>query len=377
MYGDLRSSSLTKWWRKLTQKQQIAIAEDAFSDESHSIYHETIKPGTVTDAASMLFKSANIWKDKADEIYRFFEAKSVSCIAINENHYPAALSVTNDPPFILFCIGNKEILKNLGNCIGIVGTRHASYYAQLVTRRMIWEASMSKSVTCVSGLAKGIDLEVWKTASANEVNTVAVIPFFKNSSFYQCNSKQLIITEYPSQPINGNVKWCYVARNRIIAGLSEFCIVIEAPVKSGALITSAFSESYNREVYYLVHNLANRRARGGILHPPQTMYNPYVISLVDAMLRQNEIVAKRIMRRFAKHVGQLIGISLPTKGVKLHKLYKLYFSDFSEFLWQACRKNVKEFSRCVIELKRLNVIQEWRNVLLPNLLYVPGSWQNI
>lgn len=377
MYGDVKSSSITKWWKSLSQREQEVLLRDPYSLESRTIFREKVRIHDLPDSVIVLLHSASIWKHKADAIYDYFIKKQVGYIHITDEKYPKALQVINDPPFILFYSGNINLLSSTDMTIGIVGTRHSSYYAQAMTKRMVWEASLSKTITCVSGLASGIDEEVWKSAAKHNVNTIAVVPFWKQTVFSKRAENQLIISEYPSKPISGNVKWCYVARNRIIAGLSEFCIVAEAPVKSGALITAAFAESYNREVYYLVHNLANRRARGNVLHPPDIPYNPYITTLTDAILRHKERIAITIIKSYLKHIGSLLGRTMSGKGLKLPGLYKLFFTDFSEFLWHACNKDVKEFSSCVIELKRLNVIQEWRSVLLPNLLYVPDSWQNI
>lgn len=175
-------------------------------------------------------------------------------INLFEENYPELLAQIPDPPLVLYCRGNIQLLNS--NIIAIVGSRHASNYGRSNLERIIEDLTGSK-LTIISGLAFGIDGLAHAAALKNGLATIAVLGSgIDDDSIYPRDNydlaqqilKQngLIISEYA--PLSPAMKHQFIARNRIIAGLSQITIVIEAAQKSGALFTADFAADYNRTV---------------------------------------------------------------------------------------------------------------------------------
>lgn len=171
-----------------------------------------------------------------------------------DTQYPKILLEIPDPPEVLYCTGNLELLNHQA-CVAIVGTRKATAYGIACADKITGELAKAGAVI-ISGLARGIDGAAHKAALKVSGKTVAVLgdsldkiypPEHKRLAEEIVNKNGLIISEYPdgSQTYKAN----FVARNRIIAGLSKASVIIEAPEGSGALITADFALDFNREVF--------------------------------------------------------------------------------------------------------------------------------
>lgn len=179
-----------------------------------------------------------------------------NCIKLRISNplYPALLRQIFSPPAVLFCKGNLELLSS--QCISIVGTRKSSNYGEFMTRKVINELSTT-SLTIVSGLAKGIDTIAHDAALKNNMSTIAVLgsgleniyPKQNKNLADQIKENGLLVTEYEDneEPQKSN----FPKRNRIISGLSIATLVIEAPEKSGALITAKLALEQGREVFVI------------------------------------------------------------------------------------------------------------------------------
>lgn len=183
--------------------------------------------------------------------------------------YPRLLLEIPDPPPVLYYRGEVEVLENQGTiaAIGIVGTRYPSEYGRRWSRKL--SAALAKAgFTVVSGLAEGIDTEAHHSCLAAGGRTIAVLgtgvdviyPWSNRTLAQHVSQHGLLLSEYPSgtQPDRVN----FPRRNRIIAGLCRATLVIEAPRKSGALITARLANDYGRDVYVLPGSLDNDRSRG-------------------------------------------------------------------------------------------------------------------
>jgi DNA processing protein len=189
----------------------------------------------------------------------------------DDSDYPRWLLEIPDPPPVLYYRGKVEPLENQGvwPAVAIVGTRKPSDYGRRWTRRL--SATLAQvGFTVVSGLADGIDTEAHQSCLDVGGRTIAVLgtgvdivyPHFNHSLSEQVAHQGLLLSEYPvgTQPDRSH----FPRRNRIIAGLSRATLVIEAPQKSGSLITARLANEYGREVYVLPGNLDNYRAAGCI-----------------------------------------------------------------------------------------------------------------
>lgn len=183
--------------------------------------------------------------------------------------YPRLLLEMADPPPILYYRGTVDLIENQGQtpCIAIVGTRSPSEYGKRWTRR-ITTALIEAGYTIVSGLADGIDTIAHHACLEAGGRTIAVMgtgvdvvyPWRNKELACRVIEHGLLLSEYPAGTQPDRVH--FPRRNRIIAGLCRATLVLEAPQKSGALITARLANEYGRDVYVLPNSLDNSRARG-------------------------------------------------------------------------------------------------------------------
>lgn len=183
--------------------------------------------------------------------------------------YPRLLLEISNPPPVLYYRGLVDVKENQGitPTVAIVGTRSPSEYGRRWTRKI--STALAKSgFTVVSGLAAGIDTEAHTSCLEAGGRTLAVFGTGVDIVYPKPNERLrdrvlqqgLAISEYPAgtQPNKTN----FPRRNRIIAGLSRATIVIEAPQKSGALITAYQANDFCRDVYVLTARLDDERSFG-------------------------------------------------------------------------------------------------------------------
>ena len=182
--------------------------------------------------------------------------------------YPKLLAQITDSPKQLYCRGNIKLLNSF--CIGIVGTRKFTSYGKEATEHIVIGLADSR-VTIVSGLAFGVDSVAHQTALDNGLPTIAVLgtgiddkSIYPNSNLTLAQeilkNEGLIVSEYP--PGSKGYKGNFPARNRIISGLSKGVLIVEAPEKSGALITTAFATEQNRDVFAVPGNIFSLNSKG-------------------------------------------------------------------------------------------------------------------
>ncbi|QKE73038.1 DNA-protecting protein DprA [Arthrobacter citreus] len=179
--------------------------------------------------------------------------KNIKIITIYDDLYPDLLKEICDPPFVLYLIGNQNILHKKF-MISIIGARKPSLFANIICHSLIKDL-MKENCVIVSGMAAGCDSIAHKSTIFHNGTTVAVVgcgldyiyPKENRNLFDEIASKHLIISEYPYY-IKPEKRY-FPRRNRIIAGLSKGLIVLEANEKSGTMITANFAIQYNREVF--------------------------------------------------------------------------------------------------------------------------------
>jgi DNA processing protein len=183
--------------------------------------------------------------------------------------YPQLLREIPTPPPLLYYRGEIDLQENSGQkpLVGIVGTRQPTEYGIKWTRQ-ISTALAKNGFTVVSGMAEGIDTESHSAALKAGGRTIAimgtgvdVIYPHKNRDLYQQILKSgIVISEYPAKtPPN---RTHFPRRNRIIAGLSRAVLVMEAPLKSGALITATYANEFSRDVYALPGRIDDQPSQG-------------------------------------------------------------------------------------------------------------------
>ncbi|MCG6136111.1 MAG: DNA-processing protein DprA [Nostoc sp. LLA-1] len=183
--------------------------------------------------------------------------------------YPRLLLETPSPPPMLYYRGEVDLSENLGQkpLVGIVGTRRPSDYGIRWTRQ-ISTALAKNGFTVVSGMAEGIDTESHLATMKAGGRTIAVLgtgvdviyPQKNRDLYKQILSQGLVVSEYPGKTPPDRTH--FPRRNRIIAGLSRAILVMEAPVKSGALITATYANEFGRDVYALPGRIDDHPSQG-------------------------------------------------------------------------------------------------------------------
>jgi len=198
--------------------------------------------------------------------YNLVTKNSINIISYNECVYPVCLREIPDAPVVLYVRGELNPKQGLG--IGIVGSRNASVYGLNVAEKFAAELA-ELGITVISGMARGIDAAAHRGALKARGVTFAVVGCGL-SHIYPPENKQLfeniiasggaVISEFPMTmpPLPYN----FPRRNRIISGLSLGVIVIEAALKSGALITADLALEQGREVFAVPGRVDNPKAQG-------------------------------------------------------------------------------------------------------------------
>jgi DNA processing protein len=186
-------------------------------------------------------------------------------VAISDKEYPRALKTIFRPPPQLFVKG--EILPRDKNAIAIVGTRRATPYGLGQCEKLAYDLAL-RGVTIVSGMATGIDTAAHIGALKAGGRTIAVLGSGHNDIYPPENKKLYekiakngaVVSELepdtPPSPLT------FPKRNRIISGMSKGVVVVEAPRRSGALITANFAVEQNREVFAMPGNVNSTRSNG-------------------------------------------------------------------------------------------------------------------
>lgn len=171
-------------------------------------------------------------------------------ITWEEEAYPKALKEIPDPPPVLYVLG--EIGEKDELAIAIVGTRRCTSYGRVVAERLARELA-AVGVTVVSGLAPGIDTAAHRGALSSG-RTIAVLgtglgrpyPAGSEPLLRRIAGSGAVVSEFPFE--QGGTQWTFPRRNRIIAGLALGVLVVEAPARSGALITVDRALEQGKEV---------------------------------------------------------------------------------------------------------------------------------
>lgn len=188
-------------------------------------------------------------------------------VDINSKFYPERLKNISSPPKQLYCLGNLELL-NYKNNIAIIGSRNCSFYGERAAKDFAF--NLAKNNICiVSGLAKGIDSFSHIGALNANGKTIAVLGSGLDKIYPKENEKLfqdivkndgLVITEYPLGTLA--LKQNFPARNRIISGISEGILVIEARKNSGTNITVDFALEQGKDVFVVPGNIYSKTSDG-------------------------------------------------------------------------------------------------------------------
>ncbi|MFN7560444.1 MAG: DNA-processing protein DprA [Prosthecobacter sp.] len=189
--------------------------------------------------------------DLAGELKKI-EERGLKLLTQEDPLYPRLLREIHDPPVLLYVWG--ELLPRDHHAIGIVGSRHATHYGLSAAKKLSFQIAYA-GYTVISGLARGIDTAAHEAALAAKGRTIAVIGSGMGKLYPPENmalaeriaQNGAVLSEYPVDRIADKQTFPY--RNRIVAGWSCGLVVVEAPVRSGSLITAQQAADQGRTVY--------------------------------------------------------------------------------------------------------------------------------
>ncbi len=209
-------------------------------------------------------------RHELDDVKRLMErcnTLGIDVIHPWEEGYPALLGRIKNPPFTLFYRGKLSVVQRT-LCIAIVGTRSCTRYGASVAEKLAGDLAAC-GVTVVSGMADGIDSCANLGALKAAGKTVAVLGNGVDRAYPAHNgylmdqiieSGGLVASEYP--PGSAIARGNFPARNRIISGLSQGVVIVEAPKKSGALITAQLAIEQDRDLFTVPGNINSYASEG-------------------------------------------------------------------------------------------------------------------
>lgn len=203
--------------------------------------------------------------NRAEKELLFARKHGVSVISFLDNEYPSRLKHCTDSPVVLYKKGNGSI--NPARSVAVVGTRNATREGKETTEKLVEELAKS-GVTIVSGLAYGIDITAHKASLKFNTPTIGclahgldrIYPQVHSSTAEKMLENGALITDFPigTNPDREN----FPKRNRIVAGMADATIVVEAAAKGGALITAELANGYNRDVFAIPGRISDQYSEG-------------------------------------------------------------------------------------------------------------------
>lgn len=197
---------------------------------------------------------------------KYMKENNIDLIHIYDKNYPEKLNKIYDKPIVIYIKGDKTILNKFS--LAIIGCREHTKYGEIVAKEISTQIAKEGIVT-VSGLAKGIDSIAHKETLKAQGKTIAVIGSGLDNIYPSENTNLAneiiknggaVISEYiiGTKPQKMN----FPARNRIISGLSNGVVVIEAKKKSGTMITVDFALEQGKEVFAVPGNVLSKNSEG-------------------------------------------------------------------------------------------------------------------
>ena len=188
-------------------------------------------------------------------------------LTMNDERYPSRLKECDDAPLMLFYKGNANL--NQQRVINIVGTRHCTPYGEDLIRRFVTELKqLCPQVLIVSGLAYGVDINAHRQALDKGYETVGVLAHGLDDLYPNRHKETALrmiehgglLTEFLTQTNADKIN--FVRRNRIVAGMSDACILVESAAHGGGLITCEISQAYNRDVFAFPGRIGDAYSEG-------------------------------------------------------------------------------------------------------------------
>jgi len=296
--------------------------------------------------------------DKLNSFLNNLQKSNIQIFTIYSSIYPYNLKQIYSPPLVLFAKGNLDLLLQNNN-LAVVGTRRCTNYGEEITKSFV--KTLAKSDICiVSGLAEGIDTIAHQSALEVKGKTIAVIGSGFNNIYPTNNVKLadkiiesggLIITEY--EPSEKAQSFHFPARNRIIAGLSTSVLIVEAPARSGALITKEYALENSREIFVVPGRINDIYSKGS---------NEIIKSCQSVMVTSVD----EILAFYGKVAGEEKKITAVQLSMEEQIVYNLLLVDdlHYEILLSKSQLSSSQLNSILMKLEIKNIVKK-----LPGNIY--------
>ncbi len=260
-----------------------------------------------------------------------FEESNIHTITFWDDCYPELLKEIPDPPPVLFCLGDRSVLK--GRKFAIVGTRKSTPYGEKIAYKFAKE--LSREFVIVSGMAFGIDskahlgaMETGKTIAVLASGVDIPSPRGNRSLYNKISKRGCVLSVYPLG--EGATRYRFPERNSLIAGLSSGVLVVQAPMKSGALITANWALDFGRDVFAIPGDIGkysnegtNWLIKNGAIPvtSPSDITIYYDLEVSESTNVESEVLA--LIRRGVDTVDDLLEITGKSIGEILSEISRL------------------------------------------------------
>jgi DNA processing protein len=242
----------------------------------------------------------------ADEDLKTVDRLGIHLISFQDDNYPQNLLHTFNPPSLLYIRG--KLKERDRDAVAMVGTRRATTYGKMMVRKLARDLA-KEGLTIVSGMARGVDTAAHWGALEAGGRTVAVLGCGVDVAYPPENRRLMaeimesgaVISEFPLGTPPEGIN--FPRRNRIISGLSKGVVVVEAPLRSGALITADFALEQGREVFAVPGNIntpysqgTNRQIKQGakLVEDAEDILEELDLSLLGEMKRRGESAKRKL-----------------------------------------------------------------------------------
>ena len=239
------------------------------SGEEIFLHRNEIKD-ILPDCSPRLVENFKDWSEplkRAEVEMDFCRSHDIRVLCLGESDYPKRLEECADAPLVLYYKGNANL--NHSRVINIIGTRHCTTYGADFIRRFLHDLkAICPEVLVVSGLAYGVDINAHQQSLAVGYETVGVVAHgldYLYPSAHKDTAREMVnhgglLTEFMT--CTNADKGNFVRRNRIVAGMSDACILIESAAHGGGMITAGIAFDYGRDVFALPGRVGDHFSEG-------------------------------------------------------------------------------------------------------------------
>lgn len=258
----MRKLALILHRAEVTTREYLEITDKVSGTYDYQSLKHDIKSVVSNHKAAIIEREFEL----AEETLVSMHERGIDFITWYDSGFPEVLRQIPDPPYLLYYMGSIDIINSFS--ISVIGSRTPTVYGIFAASKFSRELAQ-RSVVTVSGFAKGIDTECHKATHEAGGKTIAVLGTSFDNIYPRSNTKfllelinsgSLIISEYPSgiesRPYH------FVKRNRIISGISQGTLVIEAGEKSGTLTTVDFALEQGKTVFAVPGNINSKNSFG-------------------------------------------------------------------------------------------------------------------